>query len=133
MIINDQNLRDPSQDAASDFARRTSNEVNKMSDTSKRAVSETADAVNEGLDTLRDNSMSALTRAAAKADEVSRKGVEQARRAGAVVSENAKVAGDRTVAYIRQEPVTAVLLAAGVGALLALLLCRRENSRYGRD
>lgn len=133
MTINEQDSLRTAPSPVSDTALRVANEANKASDSAKSAASDTARSVSEGLDTLRDSGISALSRAAAKAEEVSRIGVEQAWRAGAVVSEKAKVTGDRTVAYIRQEPVKAVLMAAGAGALLALLLGRREYARYGRD
>ena len=91
------------------------------------AVNQTADAVNEGLDNLGESGTSALTRAAAKADALANKGMEQARRAGSAVREQAQVTGDRTVEYIRQEPVKAVLMAAAAGAVVALLLGRRGH------
>lgn len=116
-----------------DLAQRTANKTEDAVAATKSAVTHTADAVNEGLDSLRDSGTSALTRAAAQADELARKGAEQARRAGLAMRETAQVTGDRTVEYIREKPVKAMLMAAAAGALLALLLGRRDHSRHGRD
>lgn len=133
MYTNDQDTLRSSPDLATGLAQRTADKADHAVAATKSAVNNTAQAVNEGLDHLRDNSTSALTRAAAHADELARKGLEQARHAGTAIREKAQVTGDRSVAYIREEPVKAVLMAAAAGALLALVLGRRDHSRYGRD
>lgn len=123
----DQDTPPPPTALASDIAQRTATKADQAVAATQNAVNQTADAVNEGLDNLRESGTSALTRAAAKADALANKGMEQARRAGSAVREQAQVTGDRTVEYIRQEPVKAVLMAAAAGAVVALLLGRRGH------
>lgn len=80
-----------------------------------------ADATREGLRELSETVPSALTRAAAQAEDLARRGIARARDAGAQVREQLHSAGDKTTAYIRDEPVKAVLIAAAAGAATALL------------
>ncbi|HQX59450.1 MAG TPA: hypothetical protein PLT77_09980 [Burkholderiaceae bacterium] len=123
----DQDTPPPPTTLASEIAQRTAIKADQAVAATQSAVNQTADAVNEGLDNLGESGTSALTRAAAKADALANKGMEQARRAGSAVREQAQVTGDRTVEYIRQEPVKAVLMAAAAGAVVALLLGRRGH------
>ncbi|HQZ06784.1 MAG: hypothetical protein KBF63_13995 [Rhodoferax sp.] len=123
----DQDTPPPPTALASEIAQRTAIKADQAVAATQSAVNQTADAVNEGLDNLGESGTSALTRAAAKADALANKGMEQARRAGSAVREQAQVTGDRTVEYIRQEPVKAVLMAAAAGAVVALLLGRRGH------
>lgn len=111
----------------SDLAQRTVSKAEQAVETSQQAVNDAAIAVNEGLDDLRSSSESALIRAAAQADELTRRGLAQARHASSVVREKAQVTGDRTISYIRDEPVKALFIAAAAGALLALMLGRRSR------
>jgi ElaB/YqjD/DUF883 family membrane-anchored ribosome-binding protein len=129
----DQDTSSATPELASALAQRTASKADQAVAATKTAVEHTAEAVNEGLDHLRDSGSSALIRAAAQADALAHKGMEQARRARTAVQEKAQVTGDRTVAYIRDEPVKAVVMAAAAGALLALVLGRRSPSRAGRD
>lgn len=123
----DQDTPPPPTTLASEIAQRTAIKADQAVAATQSAVNQTADAVNEGLDNLGESGTSALTRAAAKADALANKGMEQARRAGSAVREQAQVTGDRTVEHIRQEPVKAVLMAAAAGAVVALLLGRRGH------
>ena len=123
----DQDTPPPPTTLASEIAQRTAIKADQAVAATQSAVNQTADDVNEGLDNLCESGTSALTRAAAKADALANKGMEQARRAGSAVREQAQVTGDRTVEYIRQEPVKAVLMAAAAGAVVALLLGRRGH------
>ncbi len=111
------------------IAQRASEKASEAVSATKGAVYDTADAVGDGL---RDGSTSALKRAAAQADVLSRRGIDKARRASVAVRDQARVKGDQTVAYIREEPVKAVLMAAAAGALLTMVLGRRRprDDRY---
>lgn len=99
-------------------------------------------AADGALDTLQDKAShlatvapGALGRAAAQVDELAHRGVERARAATDTAREQARHAGDRTVAYIQHEPVKAVLIAtaagAGLAALISLLTRRGSGGRGG--
>ncbi|MBP6903492.1 MAG: hypothetical protein KBC73_25630 [Burkholderiaceae bacterium] len=59
---------------------------------------------------------------AAQVETLAQRGIERVREAGQAVGERAARAGDRTVDYIRDEPVKSVLIAAAAGAGLAALV-----------
>lgn len=114
---------------AADLAQRTSDKTEQAVSATKQAVSDTAAAVNSGLDRFQESSQSVLSSAATQADELARKGVEHARRANSAIRATALETGDRTVAYIRDQPIKSVLFAAAAGALITMALSRHHSSR----
>ena len=118
----DQDTPPPPTALASEIAQRTATKADQAVAATQSAVNQTADDVNEGLDNLGESGTSALTRGRSSDPPGG-----SARRAGSAVLEQAQVTGDRTVEYIRQEPVKAVLMAAAAGAVVALLLGRRGH------
>lgn len=129
MYKNDQEAQRPIPALASELAQRSADKADRVVAATESVVNATADAVNDGLEQLRDSGTSALTGVAAQTDALTRKGVESALRAAAALREKAQVTGDRTVGYIREQPVKAVVMAAAVGVLLGLVLGRRDHSR----
>lgn len=101
-------------------------------DTLTELADQAGDAARESLHQLGDAVPSALTRAAAQAEDLARRGIARARDAGSQVREQVSQATDRTGAYIRDEPFKAVLIAAAAGAATALLAnwaLRQRGSR----
>jgi ElaB/YqjD/DUF883 family membrane-anchored ribosome-binding protein len=88
----------------------------------KRMAENTARSVQASLDGLRDTVPGAISRAAAEADDLTRRGIERARSAASQVREQAVHAGDITVDRIKADPVKAVLIAAAAGAAAALIV-----------
>lgn len=78
-------------------------------------------AAREGMTELGEAVPSALSRAAAQAEDLARRGIARARTTGTQVREQVSLAGDRTVGYIRDEPLKAVLIAVAAGAATALI------------
>lgn len=99
----------------------------------RRVANEALDALQSGVDHLRDATPTAFGRAAAQVEELTRRGLERAREATAGVQDQVHRAGDRTVDYIRDEPVKAVLIAAATGAAVALLVGMLMRSHHARD
>lgn len=122
-------LNTHSPELASELAQRSAAKADQAVSATKKVVTDTAAAVNDGLDQFQEASQSALINAASQADELARKGIEQARRASAALREKAQYTGDRTVAYIRDQPVKSVLVAAAAGALIGLALRRNQPYR----
>lgn len=129
MNTSDTTFNPASQELATDLAQKAIDKTEKAISATKNAVSDTATSVRDGLDQLQETSQSAMTYAGNHADELAHKGMEQARRAGTAIRETAQETGDRTVAYIRDEPIKAVLIAAAAGALISMLLGSRNSSR----
>lgn len=95
----------------------------------RRTANQTLDALQGKVDELQDSVPGALGRAAARVDEITRRGMERARDTGAHMRESVTRAGDRTVAYIKDEPVKSVLIAAATGAAVAALVTLLARSR----
>ena len=117
---------------ASELADRAANKAEQALQSGKRMGSDVAQAVQSGIDGLREGVPSAISRATAQAEDLTRRGIERARQASATVREQATRVSDQTVGYIKDEPVKAVLAAAAVGAIAALLigwLGRTRNDR----
>lgn len=122
-------------DTVSDLSERAARKADQALAATQRGAAEATRSLREGVDTLQEQVPSALTRAAAQAEALSREGMERARRASEAARERALRMGDQTVGYIKDEPVKAVAIAAGVGALAALLvgwLGRSRNSHQVR-
>lgn len=113
---------------ASDLSASAAAQADMAIAATKRATDSAAHSVHAGLDTLQEKVPSMLTHAGAAADELIAQGVQRAREASSAVRDTTGKAQERAVVYIREEPLKAVLIAAGVGALVALAL----SSRSGR-
>ncbi len=87
-----------------------------------------AQSVQAGLETLQEKVPAVLANAGATADEYIAIGIARAREASTAVRDSTSRAQERATVYIREKPLNAVLIAAGVGALLALLLSSRSRS-----
>ena len=76
-----------------------------------------------------DRAPSALGQAGAQLETLARNGLDRARELGTNVRDRAAQTGDRTVAYIHEQPVKAVLIAAAAGAALTLLASALTRNR----
>ena len=101
---------------------RAANKADDAVDSSKRAAQAALNSVQDGVDQLREAIPSAFTRAAAQVESITRQGIDRARQASADMRSQVNLAGDRTVQYIKEEPVKSVLVAAVAGAALVGLL-----------
>ena len=117
---------------ASDLSDRAANKAEQALQSGKRMGNDVANAVQSGIDGLREGVPSAISRATAQAEDLTRRGIERARQATATVRDQATRVSDQTVGYIKDEPVKAVLAAAAVGAVAALLIGWLGRSRNQR-
>lgn len=95
----------------------------------RKTTDQAIDSLQQGLEDLRRSAPGLLTRAATQVDEITRQGVERAQAATVQVKDAVVRAGDNSRAYIRDEPVKSVLLAAAAGATLAALIGWALSSR----
>lgn len=100
-------------------------------DSAKKHANEALDTLQDGVEDLRKAAPSALTRAAGQVEDLARRTLEKARDAKVQVTDRATRVGDASVAYVRDEPVKSVLIAAATGAAVAALvgwMCRSRSS-----
>ena len=119
-------------DLATDLTDRAANKADQALQSSRRMGSDVAQAVQSGIDGLREGVPSAISRATTQAEDLTRRGIERARQASAAVRDKATRVGDQTVGYIKDEPVKAMLVAAAAGAVAALLIGWLGRSRNDR-
>lgn len=135
MNRNNDTLAHNAINTASNLSEQAVREADYALVATRRAAADASKSLREGFEALQQEVPSALSRAATQAEALSREGLERARRAKEAVREQALRAGDQTVSYIKDEPVKAVAIAAGVGAVAALLvgwLGRSRHSDAGR-
>lgn len=113
-------------------AERAANAADDMLEDTRRAASEAARSVHNGIDDLRDSVPATVSRVAAQAEDLTRRGVDRAVEAAHHLRERSAQLGDATVHRIQNQPVKAVMIAAAAGAAIALLtqwLSRPQRSR----
>ncbi len=93
----------------------------------QRATDTAASKLHQGLDNLRDDVPFALSRLSATADGLLAEGAERARETAQAIRNRAEPIQRQAEAHIRKKPIQSVLLAAGVGALITLLLTRSSG------
>jgi ElaB/YqjD/DUF883 family membrane-anchored ribosome-binding protein len=95
----------------------------------KRVANGALDSLQHGVDELRQTVPSAFSNAAAQVEDLTRRGLERAKQTSAQVREKVNGASERTVEYIKDEPVKSVLIAAAAGAAMAALIGWVARSR----
>lgn len=131
---NAQNMIEAGVDAAQQAVAHTANRADELMSSSRRATAETEASIQAGLRQVREAVPAHLNRAAHRAEDLARAGIDKARAAGSVVANKAHEVGERTTDYVRQEPAKALLMAAAAGAAATLLVTwaarRRHAERY---
>jgi len=95
----------------------------------QRAANSALDGLAHGAQGLRDRAVPALDRVAESGSDLAHRGVQALHDGSRQLRDSARRASDRTVGYVRQEPVKSVLIAVAVGAVVALLMGRRSADR----
>ena len=126
------NSRMSEQSTANDLADQAASKADMALKSSRRVANDALDSLESSVDTLRESVPAAFTRAAAQVEEITRRGLDRAKEASAGVRDQVYKAGDRTVGYIKDEPVKSVLIAAATGAAVALLVGWAMRSRQSR-
>jgi len=96
---------------------------------SDNAVTQPAQAVQDGVDSMLNGAPGVLRGALQDAEALARNGIDRARQASTRVREQVGRASEKTVGYIQDEPVKSVLIAAAVGAVGAALVAWMMRSR----
>ncbi|MEP7281562.1 MAG: hypothetical protein ABI696_06250 [Rubrivivax sp.] len=122
----------PLSDAASSIdhaAERAAGKADAALQTTRSMANNALDQLQSGVNELRSAAPNALARAASTVEGLAKRGLEQAKDVGSTVREQAARAGDRSVEYVRDEPLKAILIAAATGAAVAALVTWLTSSR----
>ena len=95
----------------------------------QRVANEALDRLSDKVHETHDKAAPKIVQLAEQAETLVRRGSEVLRESSQQVREKATVASDRTIAYIKDEPVKAVLIAAAAGAAVVVLANLMSRSR----
>lgn len=96
----------------------------------RRAANGMLDAATDSVEGVRQQAGPMLNRASEQAMAMAQQGVDAVRDTSRHWREQARYASDRTVTYIRDEPVKAMLIAATAGALVVALAGLVRRARH---
>lgn len=122
----------PAVSAVENFADQAAARADDAIQSTKTVANQALDSLQSSVNDLRHSGPTALTRAAAQVEELTRRSLERAREATHQVKDQVAHVGDKSVSYIRDEPVKSVLIAAAAGAAMAMLIGWMANSRSSR-
>lgn len=119
-------------DKVGEYTDRAALRAEQAIQSTKSVANDALDSLHGKVEDLRNTVPGAVSRAAAQVDELAHRSIERARVASAQVRDQLHHASDRTVSYIKDEPVKAVLIAAATGAAVAMLMSwmRGSNRHY---
>jgi ElaB/YqjD/DUF883 family membrane-anchored ribosome-binding protein len=95
----------------------------------QRAADSAFDTLSEKVDEARSQVAPMLSKVSSQAEAAARRGMEAVRDTSQQLRERATMAQDMTVAYVKDEPIKAMLIAAATGALLMGLISMMGRSR----
>ena len=127
-MLNTQTVEQPT-DTLADQAAHTANDAIKST---QRAANSTLDNLASSVQDLRKQAVPLLNRAAESANAYLQQGLEAVHEGSDKVRAQARSASARTVNYIKDEPVKAILIAAAAGAVLTALVQIASRSRDDR-
>lgn len=95
----------------------------------QRVTNQAFDSLASGVQDMRHETAPMLNRAAEQVSTMAHRGLDVIREGSHRVGESVRHGSDSTVNYIKEEPVKAVLIAAGAGAALMALVYLLSRSR----
>jgi ElaB/YqjD/DUF883 family membrane-anchored ribosome-binding protein len=95
----------------------------------QRAADQALDRLSDKVDEVRGQAGPMLNKVASQAEAAARRGMDAVRDTSQQLRERALQAQDMTVAYVKDEPIKAMLIAAATGALLMGIVSMLGRSR----
>ena len=95
----------------------------------QRSTDQALDKMSSKVDDLRSQAAPMLNKVTSQAEAAARRGMEAVRDTSQQLRERAVQAQDMTVAYVKDEPIKSMLIAAATGAVLMGLISMLSRSR----
>ncbi len=105
------------------------NAFDAVATSAQHTVDNALDSLSSNVEDLRNQASPAIDRISARAEAAAKRGIEALRDGSHQLRDKATRASDSTIAYVKDEPVKAVLVAAATGAFLMGLLSLMTRSR----
>lgn len=127
-------LHDDVESTADRLSARAGYAFDDTLDATQRVARRSLERLSDGADEMRDHFAPRMQRWAEQAGDLARRGSEAMRQGSERLRDGAMQASDRTVGYVRHEPVKSMLIAVAAGAALVALagLLGRSSSRRWR-
>lgn len=95
----------------------------------QRAADGALDSLSSKIDDVRSQAAPMLSKVTSQAEAAARRGIDAVRDTSQQLRDKATQASDMTVAYVKDEPIKAMLIAAATGALLMGIVTMMARSR----
>ena len=95
----------------------------------QRAADSALDRMSDKVDEVRSQATPILNKVSSQAEAAARRGMDAVRDTSQQLRDKAVQASDMTVAYVKDEPIKAMLIAAATGALLMGIISLMTRSR----
>jgi len=112
-----------------DMADNAANSAQGAIRSTQRAADQTLDRLSDKVDEVRNQAGPLLNKVTSQAEAAARRGMDAVRDTSQQLREKALQAQDLTVAYVKDEPIKAMLIAAATGALLMGIVSMLGRSR----
>lgn len=114
---------------ATNVGDQATNAADNAAKSAQRTVDDVSDTVSNKIEDLRSQAAPLINRVSAQAEAAAKRGMEAVRDSSQQLREKALKATDSTVAYVKDEPVKSMLIAAATGAVLMGLINLLGRSR----
>lgn len=115
--------------AATNVADQTANAADDAIRNTQRAADDALDSMANKVDDLRSQAAPLINRVSAQAEAAAKRGIDAVKDGSQQIRDKAMRATDSTVAYVKDEPVKSMLIAAATGAVLMGLISMMGRSR----
>ena len=119
------------KNSAHQFTDSVAHSAEKMVDNTRGYANQALDTAENAIDQLHSNAQPAINKFSRQAEKIAHQGIDMAVQAKDKARESISHYSEATSRYVAEKPVQSVLIAAAVGAALALLVSSaRGRSRY---
>jgi ElaB/YqjD/DUF883 family membrane-anchored ribosome-binding protein len=121
---------DGTRQAATDMTNQAARTADDAIRGTQRMANEAADSMSNKVKELSAEAGPALSRVAEQASEMAQRGIDAVRQGTQQLRVSADQASTRTIGYIKDEPLKAMLIAGATGAVLMALLSLLNQPRH---
>jgi ElaB/YqjD/DUF883 family membrane-anchored ribosome-binding protein len=121
---------DGTRQAVTDITNQAAHTADNAIRGTQRMANDAADSMSNKVKELSAEAGPALSRATEQASAMAHRGIDAVRQGTQQLRESADQASTRTIGYIKDEPLKAMLIAGATGAVLMALLSLLNQSRH---
>ena len=120
----------PFASTATGYADQAAQKADSAIKSTKTMATEALDTLSDKVQDMRNQASPTINRLATQAEDAARRGMAAVKESTQQLREKATQASDTTAAYIKEDPMKAMLFAAATGAALMALVSLMGRSRH---